>query len=422
MKPFILIENQQSRIRAITRFCIFTAILCIPYVCIFYYSQLYTQALVISAIILLFFLAAWLNRVSRFTFSKTVIVFNTNFAVAYFSIVLGFSSGIHLFLFTAPLITYLLFDFTQKLKITLSISAYSLNFLTIYIIDKFTLLPVMPLSDKIHELLYFMNFIFSLALSFFLIIYFANNNSLYISLLTKANTILKYQQGQMQVEIEEKTRTSKKLSETLKEKDNLLSEIHHRVKNNLAVISGLLELQNYYIQDEKASSVLKESRNRIKSIALLHEKFYENKNLDSIEIRSYVDELIHYIKLSFTNDKKNINIHTQIDHIELPMKEALPFSLLLNELATNSYKHAFKKKNKGNIYISVTKSKNEFIFRYKDDGCGFDASGSQPKDSLGMNLIEAFSKQLKGNMIFESNNNKNIEGVDFKLNFKLADN
>ncbi len=374
-----------------------------------------------SGIILLFLLAAWLNRVSRFTFSKAVIVFNTNFAVAYFSIVLGFSSGIHLFLFTAPLITYLLFDFTQKLKITLSISAYSLNFLTIYIIDKFTLLPVMPLSDKIHELLYFMNFIFSLTLSFFLIIYFANNNSLYISLLTKANTILKYQHSQMQVEIDEKTRTSKKLSETLKEKDTLLSEIHHRVKNNLAVISGLLELQNYYIHDEKASSVLKESRNRIKSIALLHEKFYENKNLDSIEIRSYVDELIHYIKLSFTNDKKNISIHTQIDHIELPMKEALPFSLLLNELATNSYKHAFKKKNKGNIYISVTKSKNEFIFRYKDDGCGFDAAGSQPKDSLGMNLIEAFSKQLKGNMTFESNNNKNIEGVDFKLNFKLAD-
>jgi len=419
-RPSILIENQQSRIRAINRFCIFTALLALPYVYIFYANELVVQSMVMLSIIILFFLAVYLNSISKFTLSKGVIIFNTNFAVGYFSIVLGFTSGIHLFLFSAPLITYLLFDFTQRLKIAISISTYSLNFLIIYIIHKFTLFPIVELSDNVHGLLYFMNFIFSLALCFFLIIYFANNNSLYITLLKKANTFLEDQHEQMIIEIEEKTKTHKKLSETLKEKDTLLSEIHHRVKNNLAVISGLLELQNYYVKDEKASGILKESRNRIKSIALLHEKFYENKNLDSVEIRSYVDELIHYIKLSFTNDKKDIKIHTQIDQINLPMNEALPFSLLINELATNSYKHAFNKANTGNIYISVTRSNNEFIFRYKDDGCGFDASGKKSKNSLGMNLIEAFSKQLKGNMTLESNKNDDISGVDFKLSFKLA--
>ena len=369
-------------------------------------------------IIALFFFSVYLNKKSKYSFSKTIIIINTNFAVAYFSILIGFDAGIHLFLFSAPLITYLLFDFTQKLKIVISITAYSLNFISIYLIHKFTLFPFVELSDSIHGLLYFMNFIFSLALCFFLIIYFANNNSLYITLLKKANTALEEHQEQMQIEIIEKTKAHNKLSETLKEKDTLLSEIHHRVKNNLAVISGLLELQNYYISDPKSSSVLKESRNRIKSIALLHEKFYENKNLDSVEIRSYIDELIHFIKLSFAIDQKEIKIHTQIDQINLPMDEALPFSLLINELVTNSYKHAFNKKNNGNIYITLTKSNNEFIFRYKDDGSGFDLLNHHNKNSLGINLIEAFSKQLNGQMSFDSQNNPASIGMEFKLNFK----
>lgn len=418
MKDFILIENHQSRIKAINGFCIFTAVLALPYTYIFYTNDLKWSSLVMLLIIALFFFSVYLNKKSKYSFSKTIIIINTNFAVAYFSILIGFDAGIHLFLFSAPLITYLLFDFTQKLKIVISITAYSLNFISIYLIHKFTLFPFVELSDSIHGLLYFMNFIFSLALCFFLIIYFANNNSLYITLLKKANTALEEHQEQMQIEIIEKTKAHNKLSETLKEKDTLLSEIHHRVKNNLAVISGLLELQNYYISDPKSSSVLKESRNRIKSIALLHEKFYENKNLDSVEIRSYIDELIHFIKLSFAIDQKEIKIHTQIDQINLPMDEALPFSLLINELVTNSYKHAFNKKNNGNIYITLTKSNNEFIFRYKDDGSGFDLLNHHNKNSLGINLIEAFSKQLNGQMSFDSQNNPASIGMEFKLNFK----
>jgi len=368
-------------------------------------------------IILLFLASVYLNKRSKFAFSKSLIIFTTNFAVAYFSIVLGFTSGIHLFLFSAPLITYMLFDFQQKLKIILCIIAYSVNFLTIYLVHKFMLIPFVQLPEEVHGILYILNFTFSLSLCFFLIIYFANNNSLYINLLKKANTTLEEQQNLMQIEIHEKTKTHEKLSETLKEKDTLLSEIHHRVKNNLAVISGLLELQNYYVNDEKASAILKESSNRIKSIALLHEKFYENKNLDSVEIRSYVDELIHYIKLSFTNDKKDVKIHAQIDRINLPMNQALPFSLLINELTTNSYKHAFKGKESGNIYISVSKLKNDFLFKYKDDGVGFDSSRISSNGSLGMNLIEAFSKQLKGE-IFLNSSNSTETGMDFKLIFK----
>jgi two-component sensor histidine kinase len=236
-------------------------------------------------------------------------------------------------------------------------------------------------------------------------------------MLTQTNEELEEKQEQLQLEITDKNRAQEELLKTLKEKEILLQEIHHRVKNNLAVVSGLVELQNFYVKDEKASAILKESRNRIKSIAVLHEKFYENKSLERIEIRSYVDELIYFIQLSFSNQNKDIRIHTQIDYVELSLVEALPFSLLLNELITNSYKHAFIDMNSGNIYLSLIKREKEIVFHFKDDGCGFDLSTLAKDNSLGMNLVEAFAKQLKGRMVYESEKGK---GVDFKLYFRVS--
>jgi len=234
-------------------------------------------------------------------------------------------------------------------------------------------------------------------------------------MLTTANTSLQEKQIHLESEIAEKSKINTALARTLKEKEILLSEIHHRVKNNLAVISGLIELQTFYVKDEKASAILKESRNRIKSIAVLHEKFYESKNLEKIGIRSYVDELIYFIKLSFSSQQKDIKIITQIEDIELSMANALPFSLLLNELITNSYKHAFKKQDSGNITISLIKYQNKLVLNFKDDGCGFELAEINKDNSLGMNLIEAFSLQLKANTNWASKPNK---GVEFTLQFK----
>lgn len=413
MGKAILIKNEKERIKFINQFCYLTAVLASPYLYILYLNKLIFSTGVMLLIIFLFLTSVYLNKNNKPNFSKVLIIFTTNFAVTYFSLLLGFDSGVHLFLFSAPLITYLLFDFIKKTNIIFTMLLYVLNFFTIYIINKMHLIVNAQLENNTHQLLYFMNFSFSITLCFSLIIYFANNNSLYINLLKEANITLEAQQMQMQIKNIENTETNKKLSETLKEKETLLSEIHHRVKNNLAVISGLIELQNIHVTDELASRILKESRNRIKSIALLHEKFYESKNIDSIEIRTYVNELIHLIKLSFTNN--NIKIHAQIDTIELSMTEALPFSLLLNELITNSYKHAFKQKKEGNIYITFTKTNNEYVLNYKDDGSGFDTKASFKEKSLGMNLIEAFSKQLKGKAIWTSEIGK---GINFNLNFK----
>lgn len=413
MDKTIIIKNETERIKVINRFCSLTAFLATPYLFILYSYELIFSTGVMLFIIFLFLLGVYLNKKNKPNYSKILVIFNTNLAVAYFSLLLGFDAGVHLFLFSAPLITYLLFDFSEKSKIIYTMIIYGLNFLIIYIINKTNLVSNKILSNEILQSLYAMNFSFSLILCFFLIIYFANNNSLYINLLKDANITLENQQILMHKEIILNAETNQKLSETLKQRETLLSEIHHRVKNNLAIISGLVDLQNFYVTDPVSSNILKESRNRIKSIALLHEKLYESNNLDTVSVRSYIDELIYFIKLSFANN--NIKIHTQIDDVQLSMVEALPFSLLINELITNSYKHAFKLKNEGNIYISFVKNNHEYELNYKDDGQGFDVNASVNQKSLGLNLIDAFCKQLKAKMINTSEINN---GVNFKLNFK----
>ncbi|HXB39893.1 MAG TPA: sensor histidine kinase [Bacteroidia bacterium] len=416
MKTKIHIQSEQGRIKAINKFCYTTALMASVYVVILFILGLKLHALVMTGVTSAFLACAFLNKKFHHSLSRTGIIVSTNFAVFYFSVLLGFKAGVHLFLYTSPLIAYLLYDFDQRKKIFIAFGTYLVTFLVIFAIHKFHLIAHIDLTEETLGIFYVLNFSFSLTLCFTLIIYFAFNNSAYTKMLVETNKTLEEKQQQLKEEISNKNKAQGELLKILKEKEILLQEIHHRVKNNLAVISGLVELQNFYIKDEKAAAILKESRNRIKSIAVLHEKFYETKSLDKIEIRSYVDELIYFIQLSFSSQNKEIKIHTQIDFIEFSLADALPFSLLLNELITNSYKHAFTNKEKGNIYISLIKKGNNVIFHFKDDGDGFDYANFVKDNSLGMNLVEAFSNQLKGKMNYEA---KKGIGINYTLHFKL---
>jgi len=417
MKTNFHIQSEQGRINAINRFCYVTAAMAFVYVFILFFIDLRIHAGVMLLVSLMFQFCAVLNSRAHYALARVTIIAVTNFAVFYFSMLLGYSSGVHLYLYTSPLICYLLYDSGQNLKVYGAFAFYLANFIAIFFIHYKEFIQPIAVPDGQIAVLYIVNFAFSLALCFTLIIYFAFNNSQYTQMLVEANRSLLEQQVNLEKEVSEKTKTQAQLLRTIKEKEILLKEIHHRVKNNLAVISGLVELQNFYIKDEKAAAILKESRNRIKSIAVLHEKLYENKSLERIEIRSYLDELIYFIGLSFSSQNKEIKIHTAIDTVELSLADALPFSLLLNELITNSYKHAFADKPTGNIYISLIKNEKDLVFHFKDDGCGFDYATFTKDNSLGMNLVEAFSKQLKGKMNYYSEKGK---GVDYKLNFKLS--
>ncbi|HTA61120.1 MAG TPA: sensor histidine kinase [Bacteroidia bacterium] len=414
-KDAVHFQSEGAIIKTINRFCYAIALSSIFDIFLYAYMGLYAICGILVVIGVLFLWFVYLNKKSHYKISRAAIIITTNLGVIVFSAFLGFKLGIFFFLFATPHLTYLLYNFKEKFSIFLCLLSYLITFITIYLIDNYQLYPPTALTKGNANLIYTINFSVSLVLSFILITFFASNNNTVSEMLTTANTSLQEKQIHLESEIAEKSKINTALARTLKEKEILLSEIHHRVKNNLAVISGLIELQTFYVKDEKASAILKESRNRIKSIAVLHEKFYESKNLEKIGIRSYVDELIYFIKLSFSSQQKDIKIITQIEDIELSMANALPFSLLLNELITNSYKHAFKKQDSGNITISLIKYQNKLVLNFKDDGCGFELAEINKDNSLGMNLIEAFSLQLKANTNWASKPNK---GVEFTLQFK----
>ncbi|MGD8748899.1 MAG: PAS domain S-box protein, partial [Balneolaceae bacterium] len=143
------------------------------------------------------------------------------------------------------------------------------------------------------------------------------------------------------VDITNRKQAEEKLKKSLKEKEVLLAEIHHRVKNNLAVITGLLELQSYNTSSEEATDILQASQMRVNSIALIHEKLYQNENLSEISFDIYLEQLAEVILQSMGSDKTKVNIEINAEPIELTISQAIPCGLILNELITNAYKHAF---------------------------------------------------------------------------------
>lgn len=395
------------------KLAIFCALFSFIYVVFFYTYSLYLPLLAIVIGITMFLLSIILNKYQKFNLSSLLILINTNYCVLFFSIYLGFDSGIHLYLFTSPLIILTSFD-TKKIRfIALAMVSYLINFAVISVVGKNFGFQVLELTDFTQNAFYFVNFSCSTIILFTLSLYFLFNNNKINQLIAVKNEELLLQQQILLEENKNRKEAENCVKESLAQKEVLLSEIHHRVKNNLAVINGLLELQSAYLQDKNAVNIIKESQNRIKSIALLHEKLYENKTLDEVNLKTYTDQLIDFIKISLTKKDKQIIISTNIDTINLAMDKAMPFALIINELISNSYKHAFKTKNSGQIFITFVKNKEGYILNYSDDGIGFEYSENVKKNSLGLNLIETFSQQLKGKTTFLNNG----PGMEFKLQF-----
>jgi PAS domain S-box-containing protein len=189
----------------------------------------------------------------------------------------------------------------------------------------------------------------------------------------------------------------RKISSSLQEKNVLLAEIHHRVKNNLAVVSGLLEMQVWSTEDEESTKVLRDSQLRIQSIALVHEKLYQTDNFADIKIVEYVEDLVEGIAESFKDPAKKIDINIDCQDISMSINQAIPFSLLLNESVVNVYKHAFEDRSKGSYTISLVKENGSITMSVSDNGVGLKVEVKNMKNvSLGMTLIETLTKQLDG--------------------------
>lgn len=192
----------------------------------------------------------------------------------------------------------------------------------------------------------------------------------------------------------------------LSEKEVLLKEVHHRVKNNLQVISGLLELQNISVTDDNVKLALKEGQNRIQSVALVHKMMYQSENVSKVNMQKYLDELLQVLQISYRNSRKNIETYIDAKGIDFDVTLAVPISLIVNEAVCNAYKHAFENRNTGKIWVSITKEIDEkYSLLIKDNGVGIPENFDIKKlMTIGFDLIKGLSKQLKGTLKVRKDN------------------
>ena len=227
-----------------------------------------------------------------------------------------------------------------------------------------------------------------------------------------ANNELVYMIG-FGIDITENVEQSLKIEESLKEKDALLGEVHHRVKNNLALVLGLIEMQIAKSNNDSLRQELSEVQHRISAMSLIHEKLYKTSNFAKIDLRDYLQDLVKFLN-GFYSKGKNIKLHFEMESILASTKKAIPVALIVNELITNSYKYAFKEKTTGNIYIKLKKQIGFSSLTIADDGPGLAEGMDLTKlNSLGFKLLNIFTKQLKGNYVV---NNEN--GLSITINFK----
>ncbi|PWR72628.1 PAS domain-containing sensor histidine kinase [Methanospirillum lacunae] len=200
-------------------------------------------------------------------------------------------------------------------------------------------------------------------------------------------------------DITEQKKYDETIFKSLREKEILLKEIHHRVKNNMQVISSLLFMQARNLKDPAVIELLNESQNRIRSLALIHEKLYQSDNLDHIDYGLYIKKIIDYLFQSYNVTKDDITVNLNISSIYLDIDKAVPCSLIINEMISNSLKHAFPKGKKGIITIDMSADEDSFHLEYVDNGIGLpDDQILEKSSSLGLQLIKGLSKQLGGEL------------------------
>lgn len=193
------------------------------------------------------------------------------------------------------------------------------------------------------------------------------------------------------------------LEESLIEKETLIKEVHHRVKNNLQIISGLLEKQAIKTSDETTRKLLREGQNRVFSMALVHQNLYKSENLSAIDLQHYFSALVHHIQQSQQQPQHHILLEMEVADVKLSVDTAVPLGLILNELLTNSYKYAFQGLEQGRIIISFQPLGNGYKFVVKDNGLGIPPEVDwRNSRSLGLNLVNGLVRQLAGTLELKS--------------------
>jgi len=199
------------------------------------------------------------------------------------------------------------------------------------------------------------------------------------------------------------------------EKEILLKEVHHRVKNNLQIINSLIRLQSNFMNAKNFKEKLIQTENRIRSMALIHEKLYKTGNLASLSVRHYIEELSFNIIESYENHNVKIKLKFDLEEREYGIDTLIPIGLIINEILSNSLKHAFYDRSEGNVWISLHSKNGRSKMTITDDGLGADLTLDELKeDSLGMELIFSLTDQLDGEVTINTE-----KGFEYQFDFPL---
>ncbi len=206
----------------------------------------------------------------------------------------------------------------------------------------------------------------------------------------------------------------KMIRQNLKEKEVMLAEIHHRVKNNLAVISGLLELEAGHADSPELVNVLRKAENRVRSMALIHEKLYQSNSLADVDFASYITELAEFVKNHFRKRNQDVEFRFDLEPVALDVTRAVPCGIIINEILTNGLKYAFNGVGGGNITLTLSEHDGEVLLGYRDDGTGMpgqmlDQIRNGQTGTLGMELVTALTRQLKGEIDFRNEGGTRID-------------
>ena len=195
-------------------------------------------------------------------------------------------------------------------------------------------------------------------------------------------------------------KSKKELTRQMHEKEMLLKEVHHRVKNNLQTVSSLLSLQTRNVEETQMRNLLKSTQNRVISMAMVHEMLYMRKDISQIEYKSYVQELSEYLIRSIKGLDSKVQLKIDIPEIKLGIDTAIPLGLLINEAVTNALKYGFADDQEGEIYIALKKEiDRHYVLNIGDNGVGFpDTINYKNSKSLGLKLIHNLTRQLKGSI------------------------
>jgi len=344
------------------------------------------------------FVPILLNRNSAFSFATFFLLFLVSFIIYFFDGFFGDKSGVFMYFFPILLCVSFVFHSSNRFEL---FSAYALTAIFFFLSTAYS--SPFNLSSE--------------ASSGQIISLFQVNSILSILVVGQFLFLINYtnqkQQKSLEQKIEERNKAVEEMKMIVEDKEVLLAEVHHRVKNNLAVISSLLNLQQNNITDDYTRSVLLESSSRVASMSLIHEKLYRSNNVSHIDFGTYIKELVYEIEKSYNNKTKEIQIAVETSEVYLDINNAIPCGLIINELVINCYKHAFIGRVWGKINVSFYKKSDDFYLVVKDNGIGLKNKDEDINaSSLGMILITSLSEQLDGDYDFS-----NEDGTKFTLKF-----